>query len=1068
MIVKRITLLAAFIAVCFTFLSAQMPNLIENGDFKSLKGWKVNENLRKSGKITLLPADQGVMITNPEIDLDGSLIQEISTGGHEWFSYSMRIKAASIYDGGSMMRASAAFVSIDGKGNVLDIVTPTNINGNAWRTYSGSIHVPDNAKYFRIVLSVLDGTCSYAGVEVKKSVQPEQVVPKSKIVSGKGFSVDSYITDRPLWEIFCDDLDRDGISEIIACDVDGLVTVRNKGLPPFLSYAAGSLVFQFAASDINGDSIKEILISSVDPKISVKVIDLSGNVVLNIKKTHLGFDRIDARDMDGDGISEIAVSKNYGMQASGLAGGIILYNNKGEKLWETNEALREFHFADILPEPGVELVAGGPGVAFKVYNRDGKLAANYVFDRSRIDHFIVSDIDKDGHAEIITSCNTGGRMTIYCTNREKIAWKNVTPALSGGGSLAGMNLVVGNFDNSIPGFETVLVGTHDIFVVDATGTIISQSTAIEREDTGKGFLPKGINSTDIAIWNEENPQLYLSSSRYRHSAYYSLQFGGNDQFGDFLVPDQEKHLEDIYFALKQRQPLATSNRQKVKVFMALSESARVPEKTLREWRTMLDKLETPNLEYLVMYEASDLLGHERGEKMTTDQIAERAKLFEKVGIPFGYFCTHGGQVWLSEEAIRKTKEVAPTMFRFLYIAENLETLYSPVYKDMLAWTEKALDFCSKNNLKMIFKEKHDSWGIIPSDPEVFKVLFNPKYKDVTVPIWATNQPYQPEVQLGGMLGLKLSGLCNEFGMSSQFWNYHSWGNYPHGIRDVPASSACPSDIMGRLDLLGLALGGTWIHIEGGQPYFNDDITTGVSPQAIRHRDLAYELIRKNLIEVGQLPVNINDVAIIRSFHTAMEAGKKAGKHIAHPYYNRNTEDLRKGFIPAMTCFEAYSQDAFPWLGYSSKWNGVTSFPETPNGWIPVLPPDANILPAMIPIFTDGEKIHFQENDWKQSAEVKKEVSKLFGQGKENIPFEVPGTCLVIQKAEKTPDTYTLLMIDPGYLAPSGVETVIKAISRKISKVTDLVSGELLKYSHYTCPVKILPGAFRVINIEMKQ
>jgi hypothetical protein len=318
-----------------------------------------------------------------------------------------------------------------------------------------------------------------------------------------------------------------------------------------------------------------------------------------------------------------------------------------------------------------------------------------------------------------------------------------------------------------------------------------------------------------------------------------------------------------------------------------------------------------------------------------------------------------------------------------------------------------------------------------------------------------------------MIGLKLSGLCSEFGMSSQFWNYHSWGNYPHGIRDVPASSVCPSDIMGRLDLLGLALGGTWIHIEGGQPYFNDDMT-GISPQAIRHRDLAYELIRKNMIEAGQLPLNINQVAVVRSFHSAMEAGKIAGKHIAHPYFNRNTDDLRKGFIPAMTCFEAYSQDAFPWLGYSSKWNSVTSFPETPNGWIPVLPLAANISQVMTPVFTDGEKVHFKGKEWKQSAEVVNENSKLLSQGKGNIPFDVPGTCLVIQRVKNTSNSYTLLMIDPGYLAPVGVETVIKSTSKRISKATDIVSGELLKFSDFTCPIKILPGAFRLINIELKQ
>jgi hypothetical protein len=52
---------------------------------------------------------------------------------------------------------------------------------------------------------------------------------------------------------------------------------------------------------------------------------------------------------------------------------------------------------------------------------------------------------------------------------------------------------------------------------------------------------------------------------------------------------------------------------------------------------------------------------------------------------------------------------------------------------------------------------------MPADPEIAGILFRPEYKNVIVPIWSTNQPYQPEVELGGMLGLKESGLCNEFG-----------------------------------------------------------------------------------------------------------------------------------------------------------------------------------------------------------------------------------------------------------------------------------------------------------------
>lgn len=499
--------------------------------------------------------------------------------------------------------------------------------------------------------------------------------------------------------------------------------------------------------------------------------------------------------------------------------------------------------------------------------------------------------------------------------------------------------------------------------------------------------------------------------------------------------------------------------------MAMNSFAQANEETLLRYRKKLDELETDQIEYLVMFEASDLYGHERGYKLTTDQIVERSALFEKTGIPFGYFVAHGGQVWTTEEAIRRSKQVAPGMFRFLYIAENLETLYSPLYKDVLAWSAKMLEFCSQNDMKMIFKEKHDVWGLLPSDPEVSDILFHEKYKATTVPIWSTNQPYQPEIQMGGMLGLKQAGLCNEWGMSTQYWNWHEWGRYPRGIRDVSATFVCPSDVILRLDLMGIALGGTWIHIEGGQTYLESDVTSGLAPPAIRHRDLAYELIRKNIITPGANPINVNNTVVLRSFHSELEKGKLNRRRIAYPYYDRNTEPLRHGFIPARYLFETYSPDAFPWIAYSMAWNSITCFPQTPNGWIPFLPPDAPLLPAMQPVYTDGEKVKLG-NEWVGSLKAAPYITEQIKQGAADIPFEAPGTCLIIQKDALKNHVYTLVMMDTGYLSPTGVETVIKATNRNILVASDMVSGNEVDFSGNSFAVKIEPGAFRVIRIEL--
>jgi len=332
-----------------------------------------------------------------------------------------------------------------------------------------------------------------------------------------------------------------------------------------------------------------------------------------------------------------------------------------------------------------------------------------------------------------------------------------------------------------------------------------------------------------------------------------------------------------------------------------------------------------------------------------------------------------------------------------------------------------------------------------------------------VPIWSTNQPYQPEIQLGGMLGLKAAGLIHEFGMSTQYWNWHEWGRYPRGIRDVSPTYVCPADIILRLELMGVALGGTWMHIEGGQTYLQRDPRDGVVPLANRHRELVYELVRKNLLAPGVTPANLNRTALVRAFHGELESGKRQGRKVAYPYYERNTQPLRRGFIPARYLFEPYARDAFPLLAYEEHWNVLSCFPRTPYGWVPVLPPSAPLPPNSIPLLTDGERVRLT-GEWREVSATAPEVTRLLAQGAATIRLAAPGTSLVLQREAE--DVYTAFLLDPGYLAPSGVDTKLTATGRLIRRVTDLITGASLPVSGKDCPVTIAPGAFRLLRVEL--
>jgi hypothetical protein len=214
-----------------------------------------------------------------------------------------------------------------------------------------------------------------------------------------------------------------------------------------------------------------------------------------------------------------------------------------------------------------------------------------------------------------------------------------------------------------------------------------------------------------------------------------------------------------------------------------------------------------------------------------------------------------------------------------------------------------------------------------------------------------------------------------------------------------------------------------------------------------------------------MPANINNASIVRYLHPDILTAKEESKTILYPNYARNTENLRKGFIPARYMFENYPSYSFPFIAYSSVWNGSGCFPTTPFGWVPVVPWQAVLSAERTIIATDGEYI-LNGQEKQEAKAAAPHVREIIVEGSKTIPFEAAGTCMIIQEALPGNNVYTVILLDPGYLAPTGVEAILKSPGREIRKVTDAVTGEHVYFNRNSCPVTILPGAFRILKIEL--
>ena len=142
-----------------------------------------------------------------------------------------------------------------------------------------------------------------------------------------------------------------------------------------------------------------------------------------------------------------------------------------------------------------------------------------------------------------------------------------------------------------------------------------------------------------------------------------------------------------------------------------------------------------------------------------------------------------------------------------------------------------------------------------------------------------------------------------------------------------------------------------------QTYLQADLRREWCRPRNRHRELVYEMVRKNLIAPGVTPANLSKATLVRSFHPALSRRKNPdGERWPIRTMSETRRRCGKGLIPSRYLFETYPNETFPRLAYAMDWNVRTCFPRTPHGWLPVVPPDAWPLPGRLAIHTDGEQV----------------------------------------------------------------------------------------------------------------
>ncbi len=1058
----------ALILTAFPLAALAGDGLIRNRDFEQgAAAWKPDAGMKRQGAFGVTmdaKRKSAVMrVENKGVSGSVSVFQEIPIRPGKVYELSGWVRSTKLQEG-----AGVAFHCLDSKGKLIKRVWAHHVpswGALYWREIWERFTPPKGTAKIQLKLIVYKkGTVWFDDLALVEKDRPKKEKIAGKPITDAGLAVTRIATPKPLYALDVDDLDGDGSVALVVADVDGVVRLQ-RGAAVQWARDMGGLVHSIDCGDVDGDGRKEIAVCTMNRKGEMVVMDAEGKTLWTFAVPGKLFNHVTVGDLDGDGKCEVFVT--CGNQ-------LIALSPAGQVLWQRNfggPRMRMAAVGDVNGDGKRDVVASlrSQRIFAAAFGAQGQPLWRYQprgLKRISTEDVHVADVDGDGKNEVVLGC-AGGLVlcirdgdTLWAARREKSKrWPKHRDATANFGSQQS-HTVVADFCKDRPGLETLVSLVDTVWLLDSRGKRIWE--------TESGILVRDMTlGPDGAV--------YAPSSGFRDPSLYRLRLvrGQGNPLADYKTENPiYDTLEGMYEQVRALKPMpapanAAGKLHVIYANIAWPHSRWGSYERLKKVHEFLKTKESEHLEFVFMLWPKDLpVELHRGGMIEQKEILEVVQWLEKLGRPFMFFADHGCSPNLSLDTIEKTFQLAPNTCRGMYVAENTAHYPSQKWDDFVEWAMKVMDLCLKyGGKKMVFKEMFESWAFIPADPKVQATLLQPKYRDVLVAMYATNNPYAPELQLGGMAGLKRAGLISDWGISTQYWNW-SWGEQRTAQQNY---TICPADVILRMELTSACLGGRWFHVEGGQIYAKRG-EGALDPRARRHRGIVYELIRKRVL----LPVRDEDnlsyspVVLVRQCHP--EQAQAQGK-IGSPY-SRPMGPLRSGLLGVNGALQTVFPGYFPSYAYGSRRYTSTMAPKTPYGFVRIMP-DCTRVQAwlharasgknpLVPVLTDGCDV-FLDGKRMSAIDAQATIVEALKRGRKQLPFRSQSAAAFVHRIG---DGYRVFLLDPGYMNPTGASVSLVAQGQGAhSSAHDVLSGAAVAVQNGALRVHVRPGAFRVIDVR---
>ena len=1068
----RWVLLLALMAAAFTrgpvrAWSADEKNLIQNGDFEGGIGpWQPDKAMRELGSFEIEEDEKRggkvIRIETDSADAEVALCQTVALQPGNTYEVTGHCRSTKLQG-----TAGVAFYCFDGEGRLIKRVWAHSIpewGTFGWKSFWAQFSPPKDAASVQLRLALhRAGTVWFDDLAVTKTQAQKGRARQGEPIEDGGFAVQRYETKRPVYVMDVDDLDGDGRQEFVLADIDGVLRCQNEKGQVAWERDMGGLCLALDCGDLDGDGLKESVACTADVEGNLWAIDSRGAELWSYAVPGTMFAHVTVADVDGNGRCEVFATHDNQL---------VALSSDGKVLWSQSfggPRFRAVGVGDLTGDgrPEVTVSLSSQRLFAAALDAQGKTLWRYQPPRLRslsTDDIIIADLDGDGTNEIVLAC-TAGR--VLCVRDGQTVWEFVRERrklrpkhrdATGHFGDEQSHIAVADFCADRPGLETLVSLLDTVWMLDKDGRHIWES---ESGILVRRLIPGGAG------------EVFVPSSGFRDPAFYRLTFTrrrGNP-LAEYALPNPiYENLESLYEQVSSAPKLATPPGTTDKFHVLFANLLRPWSKygsyeRLEEISAFLKSKESEHLEFILMLAVKDLPAElHRSGVDEQSEILKLARFFENLGQPFMFFAAHGCSPYLSLDTVEKTLQLAPKTCRGMYVAENTSQYPTAKWDRFVEWVTAVMDLCRKHGgKKLVFKEMFEDWAFVPSDSVVQSTLLRPEYKDTIVAMYATNNPYAPELQLGGMAGLKQAGLISDWGISTQYWNW-SWD--AHRTRQDNWAH-CPADAILSMELTSACLGGRWFHIEGGQEY----LVLGkaeLSPRAKRHRDIVYELIRKNIL----LPIRDEDnlsfsnVVVVRRNHPLVDELRAADDTPSlGPPYGRPLGPLRQGLLGVNDALQTTPPDYLPRYAYGSRRYAQTMAPQTPYGFVRIVPDCARTAPFAAgkrAIETDGCDV-FIRGRRVTAADARPAILAALREEAERLPARADGAAVFTHRVG---EELRVFILDPGYMCPAGVKAELQPHSSLGPvRAHNLLTGQQLAVTNGRVRVEVSPGAFRVVVLR---